>query len=611
MNLLISAAAGVLSMLAFTVSRDGYVGVSDLPLQAFHPVWLLYAILLAGLWYLFFTRVRRVSIGQMIIGLVFGVVDYFAAALFAYDTWSYLNGAGPWCIAILQMLGRAAVMAMAAALVCRWLETARPEGRRMRAFAARMSGGWLGRAYRRRPILFVTGVLLLCWLPYLAIYFPGTVVWDMAEMVAMQYGLRPMTTWHPVFVTWLFSGCVRLGRVFHSDNLGVFCYTLLQAVLLAYVLSRALALVRRLQAGRAFWLGALLFFALTPIFASFAQAVGKDTLYAALVGLLTVQSIEWLRFGRPKAAGVAGFGVTALLVCLTRNNGIYLLVPTALVLVPALRGRARWPAAAALGGAIAVWIAFSSLLVPALGITDATASGAYSVAFQQSARTLRDQEVSSAEYAAIDQVLDAANLAALYETNISDPVKYTFKQYGLGRGAEEEALKAYRKTWLAMMKEYPLTYWEAFVAGSTGYYAFTPKIDAARTYNYQGGMRFLFETVAAGDDPLDLHTTQIAAFAGARELLAMYARGWRRVPVLELFLFCAAYTWLLIIAAVSLLRQKRARDLAAFLPALMSLIVCVLSPVNDYFRYFLPIVCAFVPLLALVKRGIGASPLKP
>ena len=46
-------------------------------------------------------------------------------------------------------------------------------------------------------------------------------------------------------------------------------------------------------------------------------------------------------------------------------------------------------------------------------------------------------------------------------------------------------------------------------------------------------------------------------------------------------------------------RQRRWRALAAFLPALLSLGVCMLSPVNDYFRYFLPIVAMAPPLLGL------------
>ena len=73
-----------------------------------------------------------------------------------------------------------------------------------------------------------------------------------------------------------------------SDNLGrVLLYAFSQSVLLAYALARALELLRKLRVSRTFRLFASLFFALTPIFASFAQAVGKDTIYAALVLLFT------------------------------------------------------------------------------------------------------------------------------------------------------------------------------------------------------------------------------------------------------------------------------------------------------------------------------------
>ena len=76
---------------------------------------------------------------------------------------------------------------------------------------------------------------------------------------------------------------------------------------------------------------------------------------------------------------------------------------------------------------------------------------------------------------------------------------------------------------------------------------------------------------------------------------------------LSLLYVCASYTWALAGGALSLLRQKRARLLAAFVPALMSLGVCMLGPVNDYFRYFLPIVAMTPSLLGLCCRGSDFS----
>ena len=58
---------------------------------------------------------------------------------------------------------------------------------------------------------------------------------------------------------------------------------------------------------------------------------------------------------------------------------------------------------------------------------------------------------------------------------------------------------------------------------------------------------------------------------------------------------------------MSAARQRRWRLLCCFLPALLTLGVCMLSPVNDYFRYFLPIVAMTPPLLAATGSRPAAS----
>ena len=166
-----------------------------------------------------------------------------------------------------------------------------------------------------------------------------------------------------------------------------------------------------------------------------------------------------------------------------------------------------------------------------------------------------------------------------------------------GAEAEKAALARYRKTWLSMLSKYPLTYAEAFFAGNVSYYTFMPKLEG-ETYNQQAGNRLVFETYELGEDPRFLHTEQIAALENARTLLAVFARGIRHIPLLGLLYACATYTWLLMGAGMSAVRQRRWRLLVGFLPALLTLGVCMLGPVNDYFRYFLPIVAMTPPLLA-------------
>lgn len=601
--------AGVASALCFVLSSNGYVGMSDLPTSATSYLWCALALCFALLYrHVYLRKGYRTGVASVAFGLLFGVVNTLGGILFAYDSWAMPGGAREWAVTLLRCAGQA--LPMIAAFT--WLDGLLRGGA---LHAAGALDGWepkrmagLVRFYRGHRTLSLCALFVLCWSPYLIAFYPGTVCWDLGEMVAQFFGQQAMDTWHPVFTTWLIGGCVWLGRLLGSDNLGAALFTLLQTAALAYSLARAVAFLRSAGANRAVRLAAALFFAVTPIWGGYAQFISKDTLYTAALLLYTLGVAELLlRRERglepPSTRVLAALFLWALLSCLLRSNGIYVVLPTALLAVcVGVRGLARFRVGGALLAALVSAVLFTGVLVPALGIKDETASGLYSVCFQQSARVLRDHpdRVTPEEYAEIDLVLDAARLGGLYEPWISDPVKYTFRQYGQGAVAEKAALSRYRRTWLAMLKKYPLTYAEAFFAGNVSYYAFTPKFEGA-TYNNQAGNRLVFETYeladSRGQDPRFLDTTQVSMLEGARALLAAFARGWRHIPILSLLYACASYTWLLVGAGLSMARQRRWRALAAFLPALLSLGVCMLSPVNDYFRYFLPIVAMTPPLL--------------
>ena len=581
--------AGILSAMSYVQGQAGYTGMSDLPASATSYLWTALAVCFAWLFHQTFVKKRlRLTIPMVGFGLFFGVCNAFGLHLFAYDSWQMGTSS------LLFLLVKAVGQSLPMMAVFAWIDHALRSG--LLSHDGKLP--W----FKHHETLCLMGLFVLCWSPYLIAFCPGTVCWDLGEMVAQFFGQREMDTWHPVFTTWVMGSCVWLGRLVGSDNLGALLFTALQTLALSYALASAVRFMRRAGMGRIVLWTAAAFFALTPIWGGYAQFISKDTLYTSTLLLFTLSVLEYLVLGESCPAKLFVWG---LLSCLLRSNGLYVVLPTALVLIPVLR---KWKPAAALCAAVAGALLFSNVLIPALGIRDETASGIYSVCFQQSARTLRDHAdtVTPEEYAEIDLVLDAERLPELYEPWISDPVKYTFRQYGQGREAEEAALARYRETWLSMFKKYPLTYIDTFFAGNLSYYTFAPKIEG-ETYNDQAGNRLVFETWelshSQGDDPRFLDTTQIAALEPVRILLAMFARGWRHIPVLSLLYVCASYTWVCVGAALSVLRQKRWRILAGFLPALMSLAVCMLSPVNDYFRYFLPIVSMLLPLLAASREN--------
>ena len=584
--------AGIASALSFTVGQEGFVGISDVPASSTSCLWTALAVCFALLFHHVYSqkqlRLRGLSAA---FALFFGLCQSFGNVLFAFDSWDMGR------LELLVTLLKAVGMALPMAAFFTWLDDLLRSG----VFRQKTR---LDRFAPKREMLWSVLLLILCWSPNLIAFFPGTVCWDLGEMVAQFFGKIPMDTWHPVFTTWVMGTCVWLGRLLGSDNLGAFLFTLLQTLALSYALARSVQFLKKLGMNAVVRLCALAFFALVPIWGGYAQFISKDTLYTACLLLFTLSAarIVTRTEDRCEAAELFAWG---LLSCLLRSNGLYVVLPTAVIIVLfAVRGRERLAVGAGLAGAVACALLFANGLIPALGIRDETASGIYSVCFQQSARVLRDHAdtVTSEEYAAIDKVLDAENLPALYEPWISDPVKYTFRQYGQGAEAEKVVLAEYRQTWLSMFKKYPLTYAESFFAGNLSYYTFQPKMNSEESYNGQAGNRLVFETYELGDsrgyDPAYLDTTQIGFLAPIRTLLALFARGWRHIPLLGMLYVCAAYTWTLVGATISLVYRKRWKRLIAFLPALLSLAVCMLSPVNDYFRYFLPIVAMCVPLLA-------------
>lgn len=601
------AALGVASAMCFVVDAEGYVGMSALPAASTSYLWSALALCFALLLHHVHVRRRlRPGVGAALVGLLFGVLNAFGGLLFAYDSWAMLLSPATLALTLLKSVGQAVPMTA----LLTWVDAAlrggalhRPGALDAAPVPAALKPLWRW-ASRHEAAAYMI-LLALCWSPYLIAFYPGTVCWDLGEMVAQFFGQRPMDTWHPVFLTWVIGGCVWLGRLVGSDNLGAALYTLLQTALMAFALGSSLRLMRSLRLSRAARLAAAAFFALLPIWGGYAQFISKDTLYTSALLLFTLCLIRLVlaregRLAAPVGREAAGLFVWGLLTCLMRSNGLYVILPTAVFAFAfAARGRARLAVGGALAGAVALALLFSHVLLPALGVRDETASGLYSVCFQQSARVLRDHgdQVTTEEYAEIDRVLDAENLAELYEPWISDPVKFTFRQYGQGAEAEKAALARYRETWLSMLSKYPLTYAEAFFAGNVSYYTFAPKLEG-ETYNQQAGNRLVFETYELGEDPRFLHTEQIAALEGARTLLAVFARGIRHIPLLGLLYACATYTWLLAGAGMSAVRQRRWRLLVGFLPALLTLGVCMLGPVNDYFRYFLPIVAMTPALLA-------------
>ena len=603
----------IFSSLSFVIGQDNYVGMSELPTSSTSYLFTALAILFAILYYFVHCQKKvEVSPWHIIFGVIFGILNTFMNHLFAYDQWNSLLSPIPLLIIIVKSLFQALPMISLLSYMDFLLQKGtfikNTENNVLPIISKKLNS-----IFNKYPKLFCFVLFIVCWSPYLIIYYPGTVSWDLSEMFAQFQNIEPMNTWHSVFTTWIFSACMLIGRCFANDNIGAFLYTLLQTLCLANALSSCIFFIKKQGANDKFLVFSILFFALCPLFPGYAQFISKDTLYVAFMLLFLIESINIFilanKNSKIKLNNYVKLALFALLTCLIRNNGIYVVLPSAVLFcIFANTGIIRLLGSITLGFVIGIVVLFNQVIVPYLGIEDATTSGIYSVCFQQSARVLRDESelVTDNEYNEINKILHAEKLGELYEPWISDPVKYTFKFFGTGKEIESKVISNYIPTWKNMFLRFPLSYAESFFAGNMSYYTFLPKIEG-ETYNNQAGNRLVFETYLMTGDSRHVKTEQIAQFDSLRTIIAIIARGFRHIPILSMLYCCAFYTWLLVACAISVIRQKNYRTLLAFLPSLFSLGVCMLSPVNDYFRYFLPIVVMTIPLISISNKGISKN----
>ena len=439
--------------------------------------------------------------------------------------------------------------------------------------------------------LALGGGLLFCWLPYLYWIFPGTVSNDSVTQVLEIIGVEKLGNANPIFQTALIYFFRGVGKVLGSADAGVFLYCMVQALLMAWLLGAVLSAQR--SSGAPCWLtvASFLFYALCPIFPLFAFCVGKDTNFSMAVlwlSLLIARRLLPRPDGeKPSRWETPCLCAAAVLCTLLRNPGFYLALLTLLILLAfslfgKRRAQGQWKAPVwALGCTLAVYGVLHLLLIPALRIEPMPATENWSLPLQQVARVAATHPLTDEEAAAIDGVLELDKLAESYNGELSDPVKNLWR-----KDATQEQTEAFFRTWRSLMRKYPLTCLSATFYNTYGYLCpgFLSKIKPTLLIGRQKTMTPALEaafpySVNPRADDLKALMDKLSDFTPFRVWIA---------PGL--------YAWACLFTLARLLRSRRKQLLIAAVPALFSLTGCLLSAVNGYFRYAMPLyLCA--PLL--------------
>ncbi|MCL1854532.1 MAG: DUF6020 family protein [Clostridia bacterium] len=450
--------------------------------------------------------------------------------------------------------------------------------------------------------LAVTLSLLVCWVPYCFFLFPGTVSNDSITQLKEIYGVKALSAGNPLFQTFLLSAFCMLGDAFGNADWSVAAYCCVQAILMAALFSVALRAM--VNEGVPCWLCVLsfLFFAFCPIFPVFAFCVGKDTSFAMAVLFFALMVWQMVK-AKAKVPARHGVGLcfSAALLVLLRNPGVYLASLALLLLLLCSFDREarskrvkRWIIPlCALGVAMCTWMVINLAILPLTGAEPMPDTENASIPLQQVARVVASapETLSEEEKSAIAGVLDLDDVKKAYNGELSDPIKFLWKE-----NASKEQRNAFWRAWLSLARKHPATYFSATFHNSYGYlcpgYVSTVKPTLlvgkqGRTTDLEG--RFDFSVNPRADT------------------LQKYLDRLLRQPLFRILVAPGLYGWIVLFTMITLLRGRRKRLLIVALPALFALAGCLISAVNGYFRYAMPLYFCVPLLLALCHASAAPA----
>lgn len=432
--------------------------------------------------------------------------------------------------------------------------------------------------YREHFLLIGFLVILIGWLPWILLNYPGTSCPDGNLQLKQFLGDADWAAGHPPLSSLIMGILFSFGRQLVDANFGFFLYCFFQtcvgAWIFAYSMKRLLDLgisVRWCSVG-------ILFFAFSPFWGTYVQWFEKDLLYAEVATLQAIFLLEVLRKKKCSVKDGILLAVSSILASLLRNNGIYAVVPALALLVVWLKKQDRKRALLVLLVTVLVYGGvIQGLYYTVLDMPGPSPAEALAVPFQQTARYVvyYGDELTEHEREVIDHVLSVDGIKC-YDPVIADPVKYYY------RGAE---LGEYFKVWFQMFWKHPGCYVSAFINKGYGYLApVSQNIEAwiglesdYTAYDVEMGIHHVF-------------TPELSYALGQIWNLSMM------LPLVKYLCTPGLYTWIMLVLALLLWKNQKYGGLILFVPSIMNVLVCLASPLADAIRYEMPTVAA-VPLL--------------
>ena len=349
-----------------------------------------------------------------------------------------------------------------------------------------------------RPVMFLMMMILIAWLPYLVVYWPGFIFGDSLDSLSQALGFSSLNNHHPVAYTLFLKICLKLGWLFGANNtVGVAISSLIQGFVMAFVFAYMARWVS-VRANAPFFVSVIiaLIFGLSSYIATYSVALWKDPLFSACVVSFTLclADLIWSEgLVSRKPSWVILFLLSSLGMVLLRNNGVFLFLISfaAIVLLSVIRKGLRKYSLSLLC-LVLVGTTFGVVTGPvfkAIGVMPTEKSESVGVPLNQMARVAAlGGEMTNSDKEYLDKIIPLDEYRQSYFPCCTDNLKWSpnFSNEALGDGMWSH--------WVSMLEKNPNVYFQAWELQTFGFWAVNTEEQASNvglsgwSWNVSGGV---------------------------------------------------------------------------------------------------------------------------
>lgn len=453
--------------------------------------------------------------------------------------------------------------------------------------------------FYKHPFLSISLGALGLSLFYLFFFYPGTVAFDGVWQLNSYFKNWEWNNHHPALLSMVMGNLFKLGVGLKDANLGIFLYIIIQVVINSLVMGYVFRVMNKIDTPLLLRVLSAIFFLGFPFWTINSITYIKDTIYYLVI--LFTFTFTYYHFGVLKKIKIIDFGVLFTLnvmLYLWRNTGVYISLINLIVLMGVFRNdkkMIRW-LIIVMVGMLGVNFGYHYVFLPHYDIKEGKVREMMSIPLQQTARYVKEypKDISLQEKKKLEVLFtgDIKDLGRIYEPNRSDNVKARILDY-----PTKKELKTYFRAWKSMLLKHPVVYLDATLNNIYGYFYSEHK-------NFMGE-EVGFYNIVNYDLP-EIEFRQ--AFEKERNMLYKWAVFLCNKPVTGLLYSCYPYVWFLICLVIYLIYKRDYKFLGILNPFLVTVLICVVSPVNGHMRYLQPVAVSIPVIIAffIYEKNRGA-----